>query len=163
MTGRRCSLRVAASLVVASSLGGCGLLYGADFGYPSAPAAPDGARVLVTARAADDDDPMRGRVLVLDLGGAEAAEVGSSYREAYPADDGWIDLRLTSGDQRLCLVRRTDEGWTDYVEVFRYRGSRVEAQPDRVLVMRSRIANVTPDTERRTCGLATGWVSPDLL
>ncbi|GAA1717827.1 hypothetical protein GCM10009809_12190 [Isoptericola hypogeus] len=63
-------------------------------------------------------------------------------------------------EQELCLVNRSDDRYTELIEVFPYRGVRVDVRPGRYLVMISRLE---PGFGEEPCGDATSWVSLDLL
>jgi hypothetical protein len=58
------------------------------------------------------------------------------------------------------LVNRSDDGYTELLEVFPYSGDRVEARPGRYLVTISRLEQ---DFGKKPCGEATAWVPSDLL
>lgn len=70
------SLGLAACAVGVTVLTGCDVGCGANFDYPSEPPLPPGATVTVQAKVWDDDDPMRGREVVIDVGSAPQAERG---------------------------------------------------------------------------------------
>lgn len=145
---------------------GCGPTfadYGANFNYPSGPAVPVGATTLVSDKGWDDDFPIRLRVKVLDLGKSSMASLVDFYRKAYPSADGSAQLKVDRRNQELCLVRHTDKGYTEFVEVFRYTGVRVTPAPSRYLVSVSRLKNLERGGDARSCTMALGWIPSDLF
>jgi hypothetical protein len=122
----------AAPLALAS-LTGC-TFYGASFDYPDEAPIPDSATVVVTDKGWDDDDPMRSRQQVIDFRGSAPAALLDFYREAYPASEGWEEAKV-DGSAELCLVNRSNEDYTEVLEVFRYRGTRVRPTPGRHLAL----------------------------
>ena len=153
-----CSNRLGATLLAAIALSACNPIYGAGFGYPDAVPVPRGAQILATDEGSDDDDPIRSRQQVVDLGTATEAEILAFYRDAYPSSAGWED-RAVDADTKLCLVNAGNADYTQVVEVYGYDGTRVPASPGRLLVSVSRIANPDPDV----CGFTFAWISMDLF
>jgi hypothetical protein len=80
------------------------------------------------------------------------------YRAEYPASDGWRPVKV-GPVQELCLVNRTNTGFTQVLDVSPYAGARAAVQPDRLLVVMSRI-EFPP---KRSCGIASTWIPMDLL
>jgi len=140
------------------SLAGCGPLYGADFDYPSDLPVPPQGTVELHGDAADNDDPMRSRYQLLDVGDAGPDALTEFYAHEFPAFAGWTEWETTSG-QTLCLVRKEDRKYTELVEVFPYLGTAVESREGMYLVMTSRLQWFDDDV----CGAATRWVPMDLL
>jgi len=151
---RRLGWAVGATLT--ATVAGCSI-YGANFDYPSAAPVPAGASVVLTDKGWDDDDPIRSRVQVIDAGGTTVDGLRDFYRDAYPRSDGW--MTVDSEGQELCLVNRTNDDYTQVLDVTRYEGSRVTVQPDRHLVVVSRIEHAP----RRPCGVAAAWIPMNLL
>jgi hypothetical protein len=148
---------VAFSLVV---LSGCAPIFGANFDYPDEPATPGTAHVLSVDKGSDDDSPMRGRIKVIDIGNSSAGTLLNFYRPTYGSADGWAQVTVDGRHQELCLVRHSDNRYSEFVEVFPYRGSRVAAKLGRHLVMISRLE---PGDEESSCGFARAWIPSDLL
>jgi hypothetical protein len=157
-------LRDAWSVSVSVFLAGCAPLYGANFDYPSDPPIPPKAVSVASDFGWDDDDPLRARVQVLDLKSGSLKDLLDFYVDAFPTSRGWTQVP-TADDQVLCLANRSDERYTELVELFPYRGSRVDVGSDRYLAMISRFEQLQPDPlpDDDPCGLATAWVSMDLL
>ena len=153
---------VITGLLVAGVAGAWSLMAPA-FGYPDEPANPSGARVLVTDKGQDDDDPTRARVSVIDFGAVPRPEMLDFYRSTYGHDDGWREQDVSGYGQELCLVRHTGDGYTELLEVFHYAGSRVHRGDGRHLVMLSRLSHLDPGSDAASCGLATAWIPTDLL
>ena len=149
--------RLALPVAVVVMLPACQSTYGATFDYPEAPPVPHGVTVLATDKGWDDDDPIRSRQQVVDLGAMAQADFLAFYRDAYPDSDGWTDGK-SLGDQQLCLVNKGDSDFTEVVEVYAYGGTRVPMTPARRLVTVSRIEH--PDTQ--VCDFSLGWVKTDL-
>lgn len=155
------------AVVAGLTLAACGVGYGADFDYPEALPVPPGATAVAEATGWDDDDPMRGREVVIDLDGDPRADLLAFYTERFPSAEGWLagapDADV-GGDQLLCLVSHEDDRFDEYVEVHPYDGGSESAGPGRYLVSVSRLS-VPPGQDRRTvdrCGLASIWFPPDL-
>jgi hypothetical protein len=156
----------ATAAVAVGVLTGCSTGYGADFGYPAAPPLPDGASLVVTDKGWDDDDPIRLTVQVIDAPGwptrkpapSTPAQVLDFYRAQYPASGGWRTEKAGPVHE-LCLVNRTNAGYTQVLDITPYLGSRVPARPHRHLVVVSRI-EVQP---RHPCFFAAPWLPSDLL
>lgn len=150
------------AVMIAGALAGAAVLYFAfvpQFGYPDEAPVPGGATVLVTDAGWDDDDPMRSRHQVIDINDGSPSSLLDFYREAYPASAGWAPVRA-GREQELCLVDRGDHRYTEVLEVFPYRGTRVEQGRGRYLVMISRLE---PGFGNAPCDEATSWVASDLL
>lgn len=64
------------------------------------------------------------------------------------------------GEQELCLVNRSDDRYTELLEVFPYGGARGEVGPGRYLVTISRLEQGFGE---KPCGEVTAWVSSGLL
>jgi hypothetical protein len=141
--------------------------YGADFEYPAAPPAPVFATAVTHADGFDDDDPMRGRESVIDVGAHTEAELVAFYREHFPESEGWSDgsPEVDSRDDfSLCLVNTGQSGYDEYVEVYHYGDNFKSGGADRFVVSISRLF-VSPDWGSRTtdrCGLAGIWFPSDL-
>jgi hypothetical protein len=143
----------------ACALTGCSeTLYGADFDYPEVAPVPAGVEVLASDKGWDDDDPLRSRQQILELGDMTQAELIEFYQAAYPASEGWTEAKADDPEQ-LCLVNKENSGYTEVVEVYEYEGERVRPSPTRRLVTASRIER--PDAE--VCGSALAWINTDLF
>ena len=134
-------------------------MYGAGFDYPSALPLPQSATTVLSDDGADDDDPMRSRQQVIDMPTDSAPALLAFYRQTFPATKGWTDQPV-QGDHELCLVNRSNDKYTEVVEVFSYTGSRVPVQPGRHLVMISRLQ---ASGDEDPCGMANAWVASDLF
>lgn len=150
----------------AFGLAGCDLGYGASFGYPSEPPVPPGASIIAKAEGWDDDDPMRGREVVIDTAKAGPAELVGFYREQFPPSEGWLDGQPDAdvgGGHLLCLVNQSDDGYDVYVEIYPYWGDFESAGPHRYLMSVSRLY-VPEGRERKVnrCGLAGIWYPRNL-
>lgn len=150
--------RLALLSVTVLALGACKPIYGASFDFPEEAPVPPGVTVLATDTGSDQDDPLRSRQQVVDLGSTTQAELLASFRDAYPATEGWTDGKV-GGDRQLCLVNREDPEYTEVVEVYAYGGTRVPATPTRRLVIVTRMEDPDP----RVCGSALGWTNVDLF
>lgn len=150
--------RFALLAVVGFALTACQSITGARLDYPQAAPFPAGTAVLVADKGRDDDDPIRSRQQVLDLGATTQADLVEFYRDAYPSSEGWQDAKMR-GDQQLCLVNKENSEYTQVVEVEMYGGTRLPVTPKRRLVTVSRIEH--PD--QHVCGLASAWTSLDLV
>jgi hypothetical protein len=148
------------SLVV---LVGCAPIYGANFDFPDQPAIPGTANVLSVDKGSDDDDPMRARVKVIDIGNSPTGALLNFYRATYGSADGWTQLTVDGRHEELCLVRHASKHYSEFVEVFPFRGSRVTAKRGRHLVLSSRLQSLAPGADDNSCGLATAWIPSDLL
>jgi hypothetical protein len=154
--------RLGAIVLSAVALSACSLIYGANFGYPDAAPVPDTAQVVASDTGSDDDDPLRSRQQVVDLGTGSEAELLAFYRNAYPPSEGWKDGAVEPGidaDHKLCLVNTENSDYVEVVEVYEYHGTRVPASPSRRLVLVSRLAGQGEDS----CGFVFGWVSTDMF
>jgi hypothetical protein len=151
--------RAALAPLLLVTLVGCAPLYGANFDFPDALPVQQSATVVLSDEGSDDDDPMRSRQQVIDVPADSAAALLTFYHQTFPATKGWTDEPV-HGDQELCLVNRSNDQYTEVVEVFSYTGSRVPVQPGRHLVMISRLQD-TGDED--PCGLANAWVASDLF
>lgn len=131
------------------------------------PPRPSGATVIAQAKGWDDDDPMRGRELVIDIGSARPAELVEFYRKQFPSIAGWRQGAPdpdVGGGHLLCLVRHSDKRFDEYVEIYPYDLRFTSAGPHRYLALFSRL-NVMPEWGERTvnrCGLASIWFPSDL-
>lgn len=132
--------------------------YGASFDYPSAPAVPPRASLVASDTGADDDDPIRSRIQVIEGGNRQGDDLVDRYRRIYTPADGW-KIGRHQGWQEFCLVNREEDGYTQVLDVSAYDGSRVPTGSDRHLVVFSRIEQ----PPARACGFADAWVSTDLL
>ena len=151
--------------VVMTALSACGTGYGADFGYPSEPPVPTGARVIATATGWDDDDPMRGREVVIDTGNAREADLVEFYRDRLPASDGWVDGTSdpdVGGSHTLCLVSNADRSFDVYLEVYPYGAGSKSSGPHRYLVSISRLYAQDGGRTTTRCGLASIWYPTNL-
>lgn len=152
-TGRRTLRSVLCAALL--SLTGCGILgFGPD--YPADLPMPPRATKVVSDTGSDDDEPMRSRVQVLDVPKADAHDLLGFYEGIFPETRGWSPKSATEG-QLVCLSRQSDDGFFEFVEVFTYRGSRVDERPDRFLAAASRFQN------EAHCGSALAWVPLDLI
>jgi hypothetical protein len=160
-------LTVAALTLVAS---GCGTSsdYGANFEYPNTPPVPDGAIVVVRATGHDDDDPMRGREVVIETGSTRQAELLEFYDEQFPSTAGWLQGTPdddVGGGHLVCLARHSDKRFDEYLEIYPYDGDEFKSSsPNRYIVSISRLY-VSPEWGKRTanrCGLASIWFPMDL-
>jgi len=147
-----------------TALAACGLDYGANFDYPNEPPLPPGATVITDAKGWDDDDPMRGREVVIDIGSARPAELVAFYGERFPSAEGWLPGAPdpdVGGGQLLCLVSHSDERFDEYVEVYPTHGRFKSTRRHRYVVSISRLY-VMPEWGERTvnrCGQAASWFS----
>ncbi|MFE7227049.1 hypothetical protein ACFU7D_19800 [Nocardioides sp. NPDC057577] len=149
----------AAAAAAACALTACNAIsYGAEFGYPEAAPVPDGVEVVATDKGWDDDDPLRSRQQVLELGDMAQADLIEFYQAAYPASEGWTEGEASDPEQ-LCLVNDADPGYTEVVETYQYEGDRVRVSPTRRLVTVSRIKDPDPEV----CGVALAWINVDLF
>jgi len=102
--GRLQRLPLLACTVVASALAGCGVSYGTEFDYPGQPPLQAEAGIVAGAQGWDDDDPMRGREIVLDIGTMPRDEFLAFYRMQLPSTAGWQQGNAdpdVGGDQLL--------------------------------------------------------------
>jgi hypothetical protein len=157
-----------AVLVGACALGlsACGFGYGASFDYPDEPPTPGGTTVVAKATGSDDDDPMRGREVVIDLGNTRPDDLVEFYREQFPSSDGWSEGQAQSqfgGGHLLCLVRNSDDDFDEYVEIYPYDGRAKSEGRRRYRVSISRLS-VGSDDERSVdrCGVADDWFPSNL-
>jgi hypothetical protein len=134
---------------------------------PSDPPVPPGASVVAKAKAADDDDPMRGREVVIDTATAGPTETVAYYREQFSATEGWLDGTPDpdggGGGHLLCLVSHAHDDFDEYVEIYPYGNGSKPAGPHRYLVSISRLH--VPEADKRNverCGLASAWFPTDL-
>jgi hypothetical protein len=146
-------------------LTGCGsdFNYGANFGYPSEPPVPPGAAAVVSAKGWDDDDPMRGREVVIDIGKMKPAKLTRFYRGQFSVATGWHEgapHEEVGGGYLLCLVRHMDERFDEYVEIYPHNRRRDESSgPSRYLASISRLEAESRAGKRTVdrCGLASIW------
>ncbi|TCJ21583.1 hypothetical protein [Nocardioides jejuensis] len=129
--------------------------YGADFDFPAAPPTPGFATTVAKADGSDDDDPMRGREVVIDAGTHTEAEVLAFYRTHFPHSSGWADGSAEEDgrtDFSLCRVRTDNSDYDEYVEVYGRGGGQF-------LVSVSRLFANSDWGPRRAdrCGLAGIW------
>ena len=167
---RRRPLRTLALIACAfglTALAACDLRFGASFDYPNQPPLPSGSTVIAKAKGWDDDDPMRGREVVIDIGTARPAEVVEFYRERFPPTEGWLQGAPdpdVGGGHLLCLVRHSDKEFDEYVEIYPYHRGFKSAGPHRYLTSISRLY-VMPEWGKRTvnrCGQASIWFPTNL-
>lgn len=144
-------------------LTGCSVLeYGANFDYPPEPPTPPGATVVASADGSDDDDPMRGRQVVLDIGNTSTTALVKFYGDRFPTAEGWAEgtaLPDVGGGHLLCLVSQSHRDFDEYVEIYPHQGDDKSAGPHRYRVSISRLY-VSPEWDERTvdrCGLAARW------
>jgi hypothetical protein len=148
-----------------TALAACGPSHGANFDYPNQPPVPTGASVVASTKGADDDDPMRGRQIVIDAGSAGPAEVVEFYRQEFPSASGWLpgtpDPDVGGGDL-LRLVSHATQRFDEYVEIHPYVGATSE-ETHRYAVSISRLHVVTDQGKRTVdrCGLAGIWFPTD--
>lgn len=155
--------RLVLAAITCAALAGCAPLYGADFGYPAAPAVPHSASVVVTDKGSDDDNPMRARVKVVDIENSTLASFLDFYRTTYGSDQGWKQLKVDQQNEALCLVNHSNDRYTEFVEVFPYRGDRVDLRRGRYLVTISRFESIKLGRDAKSCGLTLGWIPEDLF
>ncbi|MEU6133405.1 hypothetical protein [Nocardioides sp. NPDC047086] len=165
------ALGLASCLIGMTALTACAPIYGADFDYPDEPPVPPNATVIADAKGWDDDDPMRGLEVVIDIGSSEQAELVEFYRERFPSTEGWMEGTAAPEDADwhvLCLVSHEDERFDEYVEVFPYDHDSYDrdlksAGPGRYLVSISRLHAIPEQGERTTdqCGQASVWFPTD--
>lgn len=141
--------------------------YGANFDYPKQPPLPPGARAIATAKGWDDDDPMRGREVVIDVGSTRPAELVAFYRERFPIAEGWRQGTPdpdVGGGHLLCLVDQSDKKFDEYVEIYAYHRGFKSAGPNRYLASISRLYAMGDDGDRTAdrCGLAGIWFPMNL-
>lgn len=142
---------VAAGVVVASACSGQSGLR-----YPTPAPLPPGASVVATSNASDDDDPLRGKIQVVDVGRASWRTVQEHYVAAYPQSSGW---RVHKGDhERLCLLNTTNAHHDSVLDVAPYEGTRVASTPHRYLVMITHV-----ERGQGNCNAAWQWAPVDLL
>jgi hypothetical protein len=123
----------------------------------------------------DDDDPMRGREIVIDIGSHTESELVDFYREQFPASAGWMEgspeVDGGSDDYSVCLVSNAASGCDEYVEVYRYDGrftngleTGPSGGPNRFVVSMSRlfVAEAWGARTVSRCGEAGGWFPSDL-
>ena len=129
-----------------------------SFGYPQRPPVPTGATLMATAEGSDDDDPMRGRELLIDVGSADSRSLFDFYRERFPESGGWTEEQPASTPS-LCLVNRESSDYDEFVEVVPYRGSAHDAGPHRFLVWTSRlhVRSNPNESPRNRCGFSGIW------
>ena len=148
-----------ASMAVLAS---CSFAYGADFDYPSVVPVPPSATVVAKAQGEDEDEPMRGREVVIDIGSSRPADLKTFYRQQFPASAGWREGSPDpdlGGDHLLCLVRHTDQRFDEYAEVDPYSRRFKSSGPRRYIASISRLY-VRPEWGERTenrCGQASIW------
>jgi hypothetical protein len=144
---------VCGSTLLLSSCGG-------TFDYPKQPPVPPDAKVVASASGSDDDDPMRGRELVVDIGAADAQKLLQFYRERFPQSAGWADETPDdTSDDSLCLVNRESSDYDEFMEFIPYRGTSRYAGPGRFLVWTSRLhtrSNPNQSPKNR-CGFSLIW------
>jgi hypothetical protein len=126
---------------------------------------PPNATAIATAKGWDDDDPMRGREVVIDTGSIREVDLVEFYREQFPSADGWVDGvadRDVGGGHLLCLVSHADDEFDEYVEIYPYNSNSKSAGPHRYEVSVSRL--YVPEGERtiNRCGLAGIWYPTNL-
>jgi hypothetical protein len=143
-------------------------LDGADFGYPAAPPVPAFGAVVEEADGFDDDDPMRGREVLIDIGDHTQADLVDYYRRQFTEADGWLAGTAGPDDVGggLCLVNHSDDRYDEYVEVYKYDGvfAGRSGRPGHYLVSISRLSE-TLDGEKRTadrCVEASTWYPTNL-
>jgi hypothetical protein len=142
------------------------LSYGANFDYPSEPPPPPGATVIAAAQGWDNDDPMRGREIVIDIGSARQVELLEFYRTHFSSTAGWRQGKAdpdNDDDRLLCLVSHSDTRYDEYVEIYPYHQGFTSAGPHRYLVLIGRL-QVSAGGERTVdlCGVAGAWFPTDL-
>lgn len=131
--------------------------YGAEFDFPAEPPVPEFAEVVAQSDGSDDDDPMRGRAVVIEVGDHGLSDLLGFYREQFPAEAGWragAPDPDVGGGHELCLVNNGSSDYDEYLEV-----NEQSARPNRYWVSLSRL-HVRPEWGERTvnrCGLARIW------
>lgn len=148
-------LRGVLGCAAAVSVSGCGFL-GPGLDYPAELPVPPLASEVVSDTGSDDDEPMRSRQQVLDIPKTSGSELLTFYQGTFSEAQGWSTETGLEG-QLVCLSRQSEEGYFEFVEVFRYEGSRVDVRPDRYLAVASRFQDGTH------CGGAMAWVPIDLI
>lgn len=141
---------------IACSLAGCGSLAG--LAYPQEIPVPSGARVIATDEGSDNDEPMRSRLAVVDIGDEPVGALVGFYRDRFSAADGFTEQSVAD-DQVLCLLRQQENGALNLVEIVAYRGTRVPTNHGRYLVSKTTFAQSIDDP----CGYTHMWTPPDLL
>lgn len=126
---------------------------GPAFDYPSQPPVPEGAQVVVQAKGSDDDDPMRGREVVLDLGNESPHELFQFYRHQFTAERGWVDRTTSARHRYLCLANRESSDYTEYLEIMPFSGTARYAGARRYIIWRSRLHK----SRTNRCGLSGVW------
>lgn len=155
-----------------TALTSCSPIFGVGFDYPSEPPVPPEGTVVAEAKGWDDDDPMRGREVVIDMGSAQEADLLDFYRERFPTAEGWVEGTAAPEDadwHLLCLVSHADDDFDEYVEIFPYDRDMYgrdfkSAAPGRYKVSISRLYAKSEEGKRTAnrCGLASIWFPIDL-
>ena len=123
ISGEVLCVMTAALVAAAHVLATFGTGYGANFDYPNKPPLPPGATVIAQSKGWDDDDPMRGREVVIELGTAPQAELMEVYRKRFPSTAGWrqgTPEPEIGGGHLLCLVRASERRFDEYLEIYPY-------------------------------------------
>lgn len=118
------------------------------------------------AKGFDDDDPIRGREVVIAAPGTSRSELVAYYRDQFPTDAGWLEgtpYNVVGVGHLLCLVNHSGDGFDEYLEIYPYTEGFKSAGADRYLVQLSRLY-AGSDDERTVngCGLASIWFPMDL-
>ena len=100
----------------------------AEVGVPDELPIPPSATVVVVDTAHDGDDPMEGRVQVLDAGAGGVDELVAFYEASFPEADGWVRAEAPDGEL-MCLVRRNKNSPTEVIDLIAYNGARVDVKP----------------------------------
>lgn len=165
--GRALRATLTACAVALTALTACDASYGTKFGYPRQLPPPAGATVIADAAGRDDDDPMRGREVVIDLGSGGPSKLLEFYTERFPSAEGWQEGTAdpdAGGGHLLCLVNHADKRFDEYVEIYPYDRDFSSGGPHRYLASISRLY-VPPEQDERTanrCGVARMWFPTDL-
>jgi len=150
-------------LLGATLLAACGLDldtgdYGADWDYPDEPSVPTGAVIVADGTAWDDDDPIRGREIVVDIGDATKTDLVRFYRDQFPAADDWVEGSPDAdlgGGHLLCLVKQSPQTYDEYLEIYPHKSPDFEyGSHGRYLIA---ISRVSARHEVSRCGAAFAW------
>ena len=144
-------------------------LDGADFDFPAAPPVPTFGTVVEQADGFDDDDPMRGRESLIDIGDHRQSDLLYYYRRQFTEADGWLTGTAGPDDVGggLCLVNHSDDRFDEYVEIYKYDDvfAGRSGRPGHYLVSISRLDVALDRDNKRTtdrCAEASTWYPTNL-